>query len=345
MTATIIELFGCHLLLWAFAGFTRLSSKYLANAGMASLVAPSYPITKPPPITYASRGQRIMPRFISKLARKCGSGIAGGGILEFDRSTARKCLLLAIVYVLKVLLSNVSYAYAELPMYVLARIGIVPLTALFASLLNGTSHSVPLLSASLSATLNLLISASRAHVHVTWDAILAGIFSSIFAALFPVLLQNTYRDIVASLNTSDHDSISTPYFSASTSRADTRATYTLMHHLSLLSLLIFLPILLVSGELGNIARNCYFLDEWWHWFMMACGSLGTFCVFTATILLVKATSPLTVNFMSIPRYAFLIPVLAKFKMPVYSWVGISLAFASSVWFIRVRLRESRKGLA
>jgi len=79
--------------------------------------------------------------------------------------------------------------------------------------------------------------------------------------------------------------------------------------------------------------------------MMACGSLGTFCVFTATILLVKATSPLTVNFLSIPRYAFLIPVLAKFKMPVYSWVGISLAFASSVWFIRVRLRESRKGLA
>lgn len=331
LTATLIELIGCHLLLWAFASFTRLTSNCLTNAGLAAVIAPSYALPKPPPTTYTNRASsRLLPRILSKVLRKTGSGIAGGGLLEFDRAVVRKTALVSLTYVLKVHLSNTSYAYTELPMYVLARIGVVPLTALFGSLLNGTTLSVPLLSATLSATLNLLIASSRAHIRVTWDSILAGVASSIFAALFPVLLQSTYRNL------------SSPSPERARDPPSSRTIYALLHHVSLLSILFSLPLVLLSGELTNIARNCYFLDEWWHWFMMFCGSLGTFCVFTATALLVQATSPLTVNFLSIPRYAFLIPILAKFTLPMYSWVGIVLAFASSAWFVRVRRRESKK---
>lgn len=243
---------------------------------------------------------------------------------------ARKTIFLAITYVLKVNLSNISYAHAELPMFVLARIGIVPLTALADSLLKGTRHSIPLLSATLSATLNLLVASCRAHIRVTWDSILAGVISSFCAALFPVLCFSTYQNLSAPSPERARDPTSA------------RTTYTLLHHVSLLAILLSLPLVLLSGELPNIARNCYFLDRPWHWFMMLCGSLGTFCVFTGTVLLVLATSPLTTNFLTIPSYAFLIPVLAKFRMPMYSWVGIALAFASSGWFVWVRRRESRK---
>ncbi|KFY12382.1 hypothetical protein V492_03919 [Pseudogymnoascus sp. VKM F-4246] len=319
LTTTFIELVGCHFFLWAFAGFTRLFSRYLSNCGLAALVAPSYALTKPPPTTYTQRTPRRLPRFITKIFSKAGSGIAGGGPFEFDRAVARKTILLAIVYVLKIHLSTISYAHSELPMYVLTRIGIVPLTALADSLLKGTRHSIPLLSATLSATLNLLVGSCRSNIRVTWDSVLAGVISSFCAALFPVLLYSTYQNLSAPSPERARDPTSS------------RTTYTLLHHVSLLSIMISLPFVLISGELPNIARNIYFLDRPWHWFMMLCGSLGTFCVFTSTVLLVLATSPLTTNFLTIPAYAFLIPVLAKFRMPMYSWVGIALAFASSGW--------------
>ena len=329
----MIELVGCHLFLWAFAGFTRLFSRYLSNAGLAALVAPSYALTKPPPTTYTQRSPHRFPRFITNITKiftKAGSGIAGGGPLEFDRAVARKTILVAITYTLKMHLSTISYAHTELPMYVLVRIGIVPLTALADSLLKGTRHTIPLLSATLSATLNLLVASCRGHIRVTWDSILAGVISSFCAALFPVLLYSTYQNLSAPSPERARDPTSS------------RTTYTLLHHISLLSIIISLPLVLLSGELPSITRNIYFLDRPWHWFMMLCGSLGTFCVFTATVLLVLATSPLTTNFLTIPAYAFLIPVLAKFRMPIYSWVGIVLAFASSGWFVWVRRRESRK---
>ncbi|KFY87887.1 hypothetical protein V500_06701 [Pseudogymnoascus sp. VKM F-4518 (FW-2643)] len=252
LTTTFIELVGCHFFLWAFAGFTRLFSRYLSNAGLAALVAPSYALTKPPPTTYTQRTPRRFPRFITKIFSKAGSGIAGGGPFEFDRAVARKTILLAIVYVLKIHLSTISYAHSELPMYVLTRIGIVPLTALADSLLKGTRHSIPLLSATLSATLNLLVGSCRSNVRVTWDSVLAGVISSFCAALFPVLLYSTYQNLSAPSPERARDPTSS------------RTTYTLLHHVSLLSIIISLPFVLISGEIPNIARNIYFLDRPWH---------------------------------------------------------------------------------
>jgi hypothetical protein len=343
---SLIELIGGHLFLIMFANITRLFGRYFAMAGLAGIVAPAYALPAPPSTTYRSQGRksRIF-RLLSKVVGNGSGGIAGGGIFEFNRGVARQTLLLSVVYVLKVLLSNISYAYAQLPMYILARIAIVPLTLLFSTMFNGASHSVPILSASLSATLNLLVATSRGNIRVTWESMVAGAFSSIFVALFPVLIQSTYKIMVASLS-AQTDLLTSPYGNSAMidtpgSREESRATWRLMHYVSLISILIFTPIVLVSGELGNIARNCYFLDEWWHWFMMACGSLGTFTVFFGTILLTKATSPLTVNFLMIPRAAFMIPILAKFNLPAYSWVGIALSWASCVWFIYVRSRESK----
>jgi hypothetical protein len=42
--------------------------------------------------------------------RNGSGGIAGGGLFEFDRKTARQVLPLALVYVGKVVLSNLSFA-------------------------------------------------------------------------------------------------------------------------------------------------------------------------------------------------------------------------------------------
>jgi hypothetical protein len=85
------------------------------------------------------------------------------------------------------------------PLYILARIGIVPLTLLFTAMLNRTSYSIAVLSSSLTATLNLLIATSRPAVRVTGEGIVAGVFSSFFVALTPILLTRTHRTLASSL--------------------------------------------------------------------------------------------------------------------------------------------------
>lgn len=51
------------------------------------------------------------PRFpITQWIRAGTGGIAGGGVFEYDRKVARQVLPLAIIYVGKVVLSNISFA-------------------------------------------------------------------------------------------------------------------------------------------------------------------------------------------------------------------------------------------
>lgn len=274
-------------------------------------------------------------------------GIAGGGIFEFEWSVARQAIAASVIFVGKVVLSNLSFAYAQFPIYTQARIGIVPLSLLLTATLGRTPHSVGLMSAALTATMNLLIATSRSDIRVTWESIVAGVFSSFFVALFPLQLQRTYRALVADL-VPQGDLLTgfTPSYSnvpvdASGSKEESRATWRLMHYTSLLSIAILTPLVFLSGEVGLISRNCYFLDVFFHWLMVTCGGIGSWATFLGTVMMVKATSPLTTSFLFIPRAAFLLPVLSKFKMPAYSWVGVGLCWVSCLWFLRARRRESR----
>jgi hypothetical protein len=53
---------------------------------------------------------RLNPLYI--IFSKSG-GVAGGGLLEFDRSLALDVAPLAVIFVGKAVLSNISYAYAS----------------------------------------------------------------------------------------------------------------------------------------------------------------------------------------------------------------------------------------
>ncbi|KAH8816029.1 hypothetical protein F5884DRAFT_667214 [Xylogone sp. PMI_703] len=336
LTTTLLEMLITHGLLLLSATLTRLLSPWLVAAGLTGAIAPSQPLqSSSSPRQLRSNG------LMSKLSRWSSTGgIAGGGLFEFDLAVMRQVLPLCIIFVAKVILSNLSFAYAQLPMYTLARVAIVPLSLFFTTYLNQMSHSVSTLSSTLTATLALLVATSRSNIRVTWESIVAGAFSSIFVALYPVQLHRTYKSLVSSLvPQGDVLSYSNAPTDASGSREEARATWRLLHYTSLVSILIFLPIVALSGEIGNIARNCYFLDVFFHWLMIACGGIGSWAVFLGTVVLTKTTSPLTTTFLFIPRAAFLLPILVK--TPVYSWVGLAMCWASCVWYMHGQRKEGR----
>ncbi|KAI9054266.1 hypothetical protein LZ554_001434 [Drepanopeziza brunnea f. sp. 'monogermtubi'] len=348
LTTTLIEMLMTHCWVLLSAYITRWVSPWLTTAGLSGGIAPSRPL--PSPSSPGFRGLGKNPGFLASVGRWASyhtGGIAGGGLFEFDLPVVKTVLPCAIIFVAKVSLSNLSFAYAQLPIYVLARIGIVPLSLVFTYFLGHTPHGVGTISAALTASLTLLVATVRPNVRVTWESIVAGVFSSLFVALYPVQLQRTYKSLVAQL-VPQGDLIG-PFPNASTAadfsgtREEARAYWRLIHYTSLLSILIFTPIVILSGEVTNIWRNCYFLDVFFHWLMVVCGGLGSWAVFWSTMALTRATSPLTSTFLFVPRAAFLLPIMAGWKMPAYSWIGIAMCWASCAWFMIGR-RKGGKGL-
>ncbi|KAF2193518.1 hypothetical protein K469DRAFT_550019 [Zopfia rhizophila CBS 207.26] len=342
LTATYIQLLLTHILLIGFASLTRTLAGPLRRIGFGAAVAPAYPTAPQGGAFRGSNKQPTILHFGRWLSNGTG-GIAGGGLFEFDKQVAKQVLPLAVVFVVKVLLSNFSFAYAPLPVYQLARIGVTPLALILSCILQKESHSTSTLSSALVATLMLLFATIRFNVRVTWESIVAGVFSSLFVALFPILLLRTYRQLVAGLI--PQGDILTGYPSTTNdepgNREETRAYYRTLHYTSLISLIILTPIVLVSGDVGNIFRNIPFLDVPFFWLMIWCGAIGSWAVFSSTLLLVKATSPLTATFISVPRSAFQLMMISMFKMPSHGWLGVSLCWLSSLWFLVARRDEGR----
>ena len=346
LTTTLIEMLITHGHLLLSAYITRWASPWLNSAGLSGGVAPSRPLQMPGAAGFRGGKNAGFWNGVSRWTSYQTGGIAGGGLFEFDLQVAKTILPCAVIFVAGVCLSNLSFAYAELQMYVLARIAIVPLALFFTYFLGGTQHSVSTISSALIATLTLAVAtAPQSSIRVRWESVVTGVFSSIFVALYPVQLQRTYKALVSSL-VPQGDLISTSLSSTnptdfSGSKEEARSYWRLLHYTSLLSILLFTPIVILSGELALIWRNCYTLDIFFHWLMVLCGGTGSWAVFWATVALTRAASPLTTAFLFVPRAAFLLPVMARFRMPAHAWIGVLMCWASCGWFLVGRRKEGR----
>jgi hypothetical protein len=84
----------------------------LRKIGLSPVIAPSHPV--PPSISgfrgTSGKAQSFFHYLLQSIRIRSG-GIAGGGILEFDWEVAKKVLPLSLIYIGKVVLSNLSFAY------------------------------------------------------------------------------------------------------------------------------------------------------------------------------------------------------------------------------------------
>lgn len=65
-----------------------------------------------------------------------------------------------------------------------------------------------------------------------------------------------------------------------------------MCHLSFLVVVIILPVLWLSGEVGHALRNCYFLDDHLFWLQMCISGIARFSTFVSSIFIVWRISAL-----------------------------------------------------
>lgn len=110
---TLIQLLICHVIILAFASLTRGLQSLFQAVGLGAVVAPPHAYTRGGRATRYRGGQKYKPiwqNVMNWLTHGSG-GIAGGGLFEWQWKTAKHVLPVAVVFMAKVVLSNLSYAY------------------------------------------------------------------------------------------------------------------------------------------------------------------------------------------------------------------------------------------
>jgi hypothetical protein len=112
LAMTFLQLCIAHIVLLGSASLTRLLRRPLTAIGFEAMIAPSQPSPRSSPYPSGFKANRKAPsisRLLHSVTHGTG-GIAGGGLLEFDFHIGFDVLPLAVVYVAKVVLSNLSFA-------------------------------------------------------------------------------------------------------------------------------------------------------------------------------------------------------------------------------------------
>ena len=234
-------------------------------------------------------------------------------------------------------------SHSTLPTYTLSRIATVPLTLLFATMLANTAHSVQTLASAILATVALIFAVVPLPNIANRGPIIAGVFSSLLTAIYPIILLRAYKQLVSDLVPQGDALVYTKgntYPISTGTKEETRAYWRILHYTSLISIVSLLPLVLFSGEVWQISKECHALSEPGFWILMLWGGALSWAVLSTTLLLVKATSPLTANFVSLPRNALQLTLLRHSSMSSMNWAGAVLCWASSTWYL---LERSKSG--
>ena len=351
LTLAFTGLFMAHGFLLMSACFTRFFSSWLLGAGLAGAVAPSLPLR----LAHTPDGQRRKGGLFAALAEalSLGSGgIAGGGILEFEASTARQVLPLAVISVARIIATSYIFTYARIPDFYLSHVCVVPFAVICAAISSTAKKLVATLLPAVLATIGLAIASYRVNSHLAAESVMVGMLSSFLVALYPFQIHRTYRKLLEAMGPSSEllgnghangNNVPKPTNGdASGSREETRAYWRLLHYTSFLSIVIYLPILLLSGEPQHIWRNPYVIDIYFPRLTLLWVGVGSWAIFWSTMSLTRAASPLTAAFMFVPQATVLLCLTSKFRLPPGPWIGLGICWLAIACFVATRSRHAKR---
>ncbi|KAI5852541.1 hypothetical protein DFP73DRAFT_533061 [Morchella snyderi] len=327
ITTTLFQLVFTQIFLYFSASITRSFSRSLNSLGLTHIIAPT---------STPSKGKRrASGGGLRDFARRLACNDREGGVFEFKWAEAKKVIPLAVIHSLKVVLSNISFAYTHPSIYHISRVPSLILVLMFtACFLRNQGLSVTTLSSCITMTLSLAMACLRPGTRFAIEGFLAGIFSTIFVAAYPVLLSKTYKSLLKPSGNDDLLGVGVE----PEGKDETRTAWKLLHYTNFISILVVLPWVFLSGDWGDISRNCYILDVPWFWLLVVFSGIGAWGTFVGGFLLVKATTPLTMVVSTYPRTA-LQTLFMPPNLPTWSWVGVLTCWGSSIWYLLGRRKE------
>lgn len=229
------------------------------------------------------------------------------------------------------------------PTYILLRISIIPWSILLTPIVDRTPHSLLSIWSAFLAGFSLLLASIPSERQFTLGNTILGVLSSMFVALFPVLLLRTYdtfgdstfqRPIASGFDPESGNSADQP-------KQDELRVFWLVIRLTVwISTALLAVVLLFSGELLDIFSNCYVLDMKILWCLIWGSGMLTGTVIILTLMLARRTSAAVATFLFVPESGLGILILNRFSITLSNWTDIIMCWFSSVCFMVERGKES-----
>ncbi|KAF8929976.1 triose-phosphate transporter family-domain-containing protein [Dissophora ornata] len=186
---------------------------------------------------------------------------------EFDLVLARKIAPLSAVYVLMLTLNNLCLQLVEVTFYQVARSLSIFFNIMFTWTMLRQQTSPGAMLACAVVVLGFFVG-SYGETNFSWPGLLAGVGSSVFVALYGIYVKKT-------LSIVDNNQ------------------WRLLHYNTTISIIMLTPIVLFSGEVGEIWNEVYFLSDTGFWILMTITGVAGFLINTAMFLQIKYTTALT----------------------------------------------------
>lgn len=207
-----------------------------------------------------------------------------------------------------------------------------------------------------------MVSSIDPDVQVSWKTFSAVLTMAVTTAGWPVLVDWTWSDESNSANYTTYldDDEDQPLaqrkawlqkqrereMASQESGPDWRECWRILCHVSLLVTLILFPILWMSGEIGHMLRNCYFLGDTRFWSYMALGAVSRTLVLSCSILLIWEQSTYlgapfgydTVVFLAVVNMLWIKAMLASTAF-VQLWGSVGFVFGA-IWFQVCRVKSN-----
>ncbi|KAF9905267.1 hypothetical protein EC991_001866 [Linnemannia zychae] len=186
---------------------------------------------------------------------------------EFDLDIARKIAPLSVVYVLMLTLNNLCLQLVEVTFYQVARSLSIYFNILFTYTMLRQKTSPGAVFACAVVVLGFFVG-SYGESNFSWAGLWAGVGSSVFVALYGIYVKKT-------LGLIDNNQ------------------WRLLHYNTAISIVLLTPIVLISGEVGEIRESIWFIGDLGFWFLMTVTGVAGFLINTAMFLQIKYTTALT----------------------------------------------------
>lgn len=337
-TLRFCELLATHVLLVLAAGLTQFFSRFLCAAGLFAAVAPSHPMR-----TQAHRAGKSSLKADIQEGLCIGSGaIAGGGLFEFEYHVVKQVLPLACLLVGELILKTYLTTSLGVADYVMARIGSVPAALVLARTLNGHRYSISSNFSATTATVFLGLAAYRTPNGLDLSKLLVGLLSSVLTALSLLQMLRTYQHLLSSLIVPGESLAGSSHQGdASGTPQENRAFYRLLHYASMLRILLYLPVVIASGELPHLSRHSALLEVYVRFSTVIPAMMASTVSLVATFAVVRATSPLTAAVIEIPEATLLLCIGCGFNMAAGPWLSLAVCWLNCLCYVVARAKNSR----
>ena len=165
-----------------------------------------------------------------------------------------------------------------------------------------------------------------------------GIASSVFAALFPVLLLRTQQSFGNALKlqrqlVNEPDLEPIDIVEAGPTQDALHVFWLTLRLTAVVSTILLIPTLLLSGELQDMYYNCYVLDIKILWCLFAASGILSGMALILTLLLCRLVAPVMTTIFLLPGSGLQLVILNSFSLMLNVWIDVAMCWLASVYLI------------